>query len=144
MGLARISHQDFGFRCICSVSECTSGLKSIAIAMVWGKMRAQERYRCAWNEIASRQTDCIWLKSSFGFYHHDVIRIFQRPGEKCGLDMIWRITSWVQIWTDTPKNKFKNNSPQRHRGHREKLCIINSAAGAVNKVNLCASVVRCF
>ena len=32
--LARISHQDFGFRCICSVSECASGLKSIAIAMV--------------------------------------------------------------------------------------------------------------
>jgi len=32
--LARISHQDFGFRCICSVSECASGLKSIAIATV--------------------------------------------------------------------------------------------------------------
>ena len=32
--LARISHQDFGFRCICSVSACASGLKSIAIAMV--------------------------------------------------------------------------------------------------------------
>ena len=32
--LARISHQDFGFRCICSVSECASGLKSIAIALV--------------------------------------------------------------------------------------------------------------
>ena len=32
--LTRISHQDFGFRCICSVSECASGLKSIAIAMV--------------------------------------------------------------------------------------------------------------
>jgi len=32
--LARISHQDFGSRCICSVSARASGLKSIAIAMV--------------------------------------------------------------------------------------------------------------
>ena len=34
LDLVRISHQYFGFRCICSVSECASGLKSVAIAMV--------------------------------------------------------------------------------------------------------------
>ena len=32
----------------------------------------------------------------------------------------------------------KNNSPQRHREHREKLCIVNNAVGVVNKVKLCA------
>jgi hypothetical protein len=36
----------------------------------------------------------------------------------------------------------KNNSPQRHREHREKLDIVNYAVGVVNKVTLCASVVK--
>jgi len=39
---------------------------------------------------------------------------------------------------DSSKNRFKSISPQRHREHREKLFIVNSAAGAVNKVKLCA------
>ena len=42
---------------------------------------------------------------------------------------------------------FKSDSPQRHREHREKLFIVNSAVGAVNKVKLCAlcaSVVKYF
>jgi len=30
------------------------------------------------------------------------------------------------------------------RRHREDLCIVNSACGAVNKVELCTSVVNCF
>jgi hypothetical protein len=34
-------------------------------------------------------------------------------------------------------NKFKNYSPQSHRGHREKHCIVHYATGAVNKVKLC-------
>ncbi|PCJ89180.1 MAG: hypothetical protein COA54_00105 [Thiotrichaceae bacterium] len=39
-------------------------------------------------------------------------------------------------------NNFKNNSPQRHRGHREKHIIVKRAGGAVNNINLCASVVK--
>ena len=35
-------------------------------------------------------------------------------------------------------NKFKNYSPQSHRGHREKPCSVIYATGAVNKVKLCA------
>ena len=43
--------------------------------------------------------------------------------------------------------RFKSDSPQRHRGHREKLVIVIRAYGAVNNINLCAfcaSVVKMF
>jgi len=33
--------------------------------------------------------------------------------------------------------KLKIFHHRGHRGHREKICIVNSAAGAVNKVKLC-------
>jgi hypothetical protein len=36
--------------------------------------------------------------------------------------------------------KFKNDSPQRHRGTEKGMVFINCATGAVNKVKLCASV----
>ena len=35
-------------------------------------------------------------------------------------------------------------SPQRHRGHREKLFTVNFAVGVVNKIKICASMVRMF
>jgi hypothetical protein len=44
-------------------------------------------------------------------------------------------------------NKHKSISPQRHRGHREKLFIVNYACGVVNKGKLCvlcASVLNWF
>ena len=51
-------------------------------------------------------------------------------------DPLWLITNLGQIWTDDTSNKFKNYSPQSHRGHREKHYIVNYATGAVNKVKL--------
>ena len=39
--LTRISHQDFGFRCISSVSGCASGLKSIAQLWFEGLIRLE-------------------------------------------------------------------------------------------------------
>jgi benzoylformate decarboxylase len=46
-GLARISHQDFGIRCVCSGSGCVPGLTEIAVAISGGKARAQSRCRRA-------------------------------------------------------------------------------------------------
>jgi hypothetical protein len=41
------------------------------------------------------------------------------------------------------KSKTNIISPQRHRGHREKPCIVNCTCGAVNKVKLCALCALC-
>ena len=41
-----------------------------------------------------------------------------------------------------PIRSQKNYSPQRHRGHREHHCLVNCVTGAVNKIKLCASVVK--
>jgi hypothetical protein len=44
-----------------------------------------------------------------------------------------------------PDEQLQKHSPQRHRGHKENLFIVNSTDGAVNKLKLralCASVVK--
>ena len=54
------------------------------------------------------------------------------------------VSETAKVWFWRATRAFnKNNKTTHHRGHREKISIINCALGAVNKEKLCDLCVLC-